>query len=119
MQFTHVSTRLELVKTVPKGRFFSSPLQFHHLVKTRTSVINEMIDRSGMRTHASADTAALTQCLRPLCHPVVKYRPLIQVSFRFCSGPTSIVKSVTGSNCFLQFAFSWFLLLIENQFTHF
>ena len=31
--------------------------------------MNEMIDRSGIRTHASEGTAALTQRLRPLGHP--------------------------------------------------
>ena len=59
----------ELVKTVPKGRILYAPLQFRHLAIRRTSVINEMIDRSGIRTHASEDAAALTQRLRPLGHP--------------------------------------------------
>ena len=51
-------------------------MQFHHLVKKRTSVLNEMIDRSGIRNDPYADTPVLTQRLRPLGHPayVVNFR---------------------------------------------
>ena len=36
---------------------------------------NRKFDRSGIRTHASEDTAALTQRLRPLGHPAFLILP--------------------------------------------
>ena len=72
----------ELVKTVPKGRTLKASLQFHHLVKKRTSVLYGMSDRSGIRTYASDDTTPLTQRLRPLSHPACKINTS-QLSFLF------------------------------------
>ena len=53
----------ELVKFVPKVTMLYATLHFHHLVKKRISIMNEMIDWSGIRAYASEDTAALTQRL--------------------------------------------------------
>ena len=93
----------EKVKTAPKGKILWAPLQFHHLVKKRTSVMNEMVDRSGIRTHESEVSATITQRLRPLGPPACKFQT--RPAFVFVQGlhPLSGVSLEVIAFCNLLF----------------
>ena len=98
----------DLVKTVPRGTILQAPLQFHHLINKRTSVINEMSDRSGILTYASEDIAAFTQLLRTLGHPACKnkYRP----TFVFVQGLHPLSRAFIEVIAFCNLPFHGFYL---------
>ena len=92
----------ELVKT-SKNKNYVGSFAISSSCKKHTSVVKELSDRSGIRTHASEDTAAVTQRLGPFDHTACKnkYRP----TFAFAQGqhPLSRVSLELFALCNLLF----------------